>query len=62
MIESLALVGFMASGKTTVGQRMGTLLGKPFIDLDQRVEALAGLSIPEIFRDDSKLLYHLQPV
>ena len=54
MIESLALVGFMASGKTTVGQRMGTLLGKPFIDLDQRVEALAGLSIPEIFRDEGE--------
>lgn len=46
----IVLVGFMASGKSTVGPILAKRLGYRFVDLDVEVERLAGRSIPEIFR------------
>jgi shikimate kinase len=43
------LVGFMGSGKTTVGRALATLVGWHFVDLDQVIEAREGRSIREIF-------------
>lgn len=43
------LVGFMGSGKTTVGRELAERLGAPFFDLDELVEAAEGISIREIF-------------
>lgn len=45
----VVLVGFMASGKTSVGERLARLLGWRFTDFDAEIEARAGASIPEIF-------------
>jgi len=47
--QHLALVGFMAAGKSTVGQRLAAALRRPFVDLDQRVEEATGSSVAEIF-------------
>jgi shikimate kinase len=47
----LFLVGFMGSGKTSLGHALSNLLGWPFQDLDARVEARQGCSIAEIFRN-----------
>ena len=43
------LLGFMGSGKTTVGGLLARELGWPFIDLDSTLEAGQGMSIREIF-------------
>lgn len=43
------LVGFMGSGKTTVGRALAQRLGVPFLDLDQAFEAMAGQTIRETF-------------
>jgi shikimate kinase len=43
------LIGFMGSGKTTVGELVAAQLGWAFADLDQDIAAAAGLTIPEIF-------------
>ncbi|HVV15690.1 MAG TPA: shikimate kinase [Polyangia bacterium] len=43
------LVGFMGSGKTTVGRLLAARLGWSFADLDDRIVRAAGLPIPEIF-------------
>jgi shikimate kinase len=43
------LVGFMASGKTTIGRLLAERLGWSFIDLDEDIEAQQGASIAEIF-------------
>jgi shikimate kinase len=43
------LVGFMASGKTTIGQLLAHELGWSFADLDQDIEAEQKLSISGIF-------------
>jgi shikimate kinase/3-dehydroquinate synthase len=44
----------MATGKSTVARVLHTATGHPFIDLDERVEARAGKSIPEIFKTDGE--------
>lgn len=46
----IALVGFMGSGKTTIGRHLAGRLGRSFIDLDSCIETSAGMSIPEYFR------------
>jgi len=43
------LVGFMGSGKTTVGRRLAARLGVPFLDLDEAFEAMAGATIRQTF-------------
>ena len=43
------LVGFMGSGKSTVGKGLARRLGYSFIDMDARIEGEHGLSINEIF-------------
>ncbi len=43
------LVGFMGSGKTTVGRLLARRLGWSFADLDDLVVRAAGMPIPEIF-------------
>ena len=47
----VVLVGFMASGKSSVGRLLAVRLGYSFVDLDAEVERLAGCTIPELFRD-----------
>ena len=43
------LVGFMGSGKSTVGRRLAGRLGYSFIDMDARLEGEHGMTINEIF-------------
>ena len=47
--KSIALIGMMGAGKSTVGRRLAKRLGLPFVDADEEIEAAAGLSIAEIF-------------
>jgi shikimate kinase len=45
----IVLVGFMGSGKTTVGASLARILGWRFEDMDVRISAENGLSVAEIF-------------
>jgi len=47
--RSLVLVGMMGAGKSSVGRRLATRLGIPFVDADAEIESAAGMTIPEIF-------------
>lgn len=47
--RSIAIVGMMGAGKSSVGRKLGARLGLPFVDADTEIEAAAGMSIPEIF-------------
>lgn len=49
-IRNIVLVGFMGTGKTTVGKRLAKQLNWDFIDTDVAIEEISGMSIPEIFR------------
>ena len=48
--ERIALVGFMGSGKTTVGRLLASRIGFDFADSDVEIEARAGLRVGDIFR------------
>lgn len=50
----IALIGFMGSGKTTVGRILADALGCPFLDLDSIIEKKAGRSIRDIFAADGE--------
>lgn len=50
----IVLVGFMGSGKTTVGRLVAERLGLPFADADEVIEARAGRGIPAIFATDGE--------
>ena len=39
----------MGSGKSTVGARLARQLGWHFVDLDDRIEAASGITIPQFF-------------
>jgi shikimate kinase len=45
----LYIIGFMGSGKTTLGKRLASSLKWSFVDLDKKIEEDTGLTIPEIF-------------
>ena len=50
----IALIGFMGSGKTTVGRLVAARLGYRFLDLDVLITENAGKSIREIFAEDGE--------
>ena len=47
--RNLALIGFMAAGKTRVGEELASLTAMPFCDVDVLIERLESLAIHEIF-------------
>jgi shikimate kinase len=53
-VRTLFLVGFMGSGKTSVGKVLAGLLDRSFVDLDDRIQAREGRSIAEIFRQSGE--------
>jgi shikimate kinase len=50
----VVLVGFMGSGKTTVGAELAARLGWGFVDLDRFVEQREGRSVATIFRESGE--------
>ena len=47
--RTIALVGLMGVGKSTVGRRLAQRLGLPFADGDAEIETAAGMTVSEIF-------------
>ncbi len=52
--QCIVLIGFMGSGKTTVGRVLAHQLGWKFCDTDHRVVKTAGKEIPRIFAEDGE--------
>ena len=52
--RNIVLIGFMGSGKTTLGLKLSYLLRMPVEDTDKMIERREGRSISEIFADDGK--------
>ena len=53
----IVLIGFMATGKTTVGRMVAERLERTFLDLDHLVEEGAGMKIPELFRTQGEAAF-----
>lgn len=56
-VERVVLLGFMASGKTTVGRLLAGRLGWRHLDLDEEIERAEGRSVAEIFRDEGEAYF-----
>lgn len=56
----IVLVGYMGSGKSTLGPLLADRLGIPFIDLDHHIETKIGLSISEIFEQKGAIFFRKQ--
>jgi len=54
MDSAIYLVGFMGSGKSTIGKRLAETLAVPFVDLDDDIEAASGRTIADIFSNDGE--------
>ena len=48
-MKPIALIGFMGSGKTSIGQLLGKKLAYPVIDLDEQIEKNTNMTIGAIF-------------
>lgn len=56
--QPLYLIGFMASGKTTLGRALTLRLpGYEFVDLDEAIECMAQKSIPDIFASEGEAVF-----
>lgn len=51
MPDHVAIIGYMGSGKTTVGRLLARRTGREFVDLDAEIAHKAGRTIPEIFAE-----------
>jgi len=52
--QTIALIGFMGSGKSSVGVALAEALNKEFVDLDQAIEEEAGRTIAQIFAEENE--------
>ena len=52
--ENIALVGFMGTGKSTVGQLAASMLGFRFVDTDEMIEGMAQKRIADIFASEGE--------
>lgn len=50
-IENIALVGFMATGKSAVGRNLARKLHRRFVDLDALIEKTEGRNVRDIFAE-----------
>ena len=49
MNRPIFIVGFMGSGKTTLGKKLASKLDLPFIDTDEEIVKQIGMSITDYF-------------
>lgn len=48
-MKNIVLIGFMGTGKSSTGRLLAGRLGRPFIDVDRKIECESGLTAGEIF-------------
>jgi shikimate kinase len=57
MNTRIFLIGFMGSGKSTLGLKLANLIGYHFIDMDHLIEETAEMSVPEIFSEHGEEVF-----
>jgi shikimate kinase len=56
-VRAVFLVGFMGAGKSSVGMALSRMLGWPFEDLDERIQAQERRSIEQIFQQSGEAAF-----
>ncbi len=57
MMKNIVLIGFMGSGKTTVGKSLEEKTDMTFVDTDELIEAYEGCKISDIFTDKGETYF-----
>jgi len=55
--KNIVITGFMAVGKSVVGQRLARRLKRPFVDLDTVIEQREGMNVHEIFSSRGEVYF-----
>lgn len=53
----IVLLGYMGSGKSSVGEKLADVLRIPFKDMDTEIEKQVGVSIPRIFSEKGEIYF-----
>lgn len=56
-LTQLVLVGMPGCGKSSLGRRMAESMGRRFVDMDEWIEAQAGLPVPRIIREQGEAAF-----
>ena len=59
MKDNIALIGFMGSGKTTVGKLLAKTMDMKFVDIDKVIESQEKKSINDIFQKKDKYILEI---
>jgi shikimate kinase len=57
--KPIILIGFMGSGKSSVGKKLAKLLGIPFVDSDLAIENKTSKTINQIFEEEGEEKFRL---
>ena len=55
--NNIILIGFMGSGKSTLGKRLAEVLNYKFIDTDLEIEKKEGRTISQIFKEEGEVYF-----
>jgi len=61
-LKNIVLIGFMGTGKSSVGRRLAKIFGWEFIDTDSEIEKTTGMSVAEIFRRHGEVRFRSEEV
>ncbi len=53
----IVLIGYMGSGKSSIGKKLATVLKIPFMDIDLEIEKREGISISDIFYKKGEIYF-----
>lgn len=56
-MKKIVLLGYMGSGKSTVGKALSSILSIPLIDLDKKIEEMEGMSISKLFASKGEIYF-----
>ena len=57
MQSRIFLIGFMGSGKSTLGSKVARKIGFDFVDMDHLIEETAGMTVPDIFNEHGEKVF-----
>ena len=57
MNKNIVLIGFMGTGKSSVGSRLAQRLKREFVDMDREIERVSNMTVAEIFRKHGEVRF-----
>ncbi|POS01798.1 shikimate kinase [Flavobacterium croceum DSM 17960] len=56
-MKKIVLLGYMGSGKSTIGSALASAIGLPYLDLDHQIEQLSQKTVSEIFETKGEIYF-----